>query len=229
MIRATARQQGGAVILTIPADILKLRQIKAGDHLGIDLTPDGFIVRKTGVPEAYSATPGPVVCEPLGLRFPILYRGKVTTTVEEVRTVGMEEDPEVTVGTRAHYSLDRSETMSGILSWEQVSHILRGDRSDSLAIRHHRSIENAIGYIDASTDLTLGRTEEEKGHGRMLFETEEGIFTFTPVRTNPSWPGPLVLYLANVPSNRVGMECWAHVVGPDGEVVELPEFKILPV
>jgi antitoxin component of MazEF toxin-antitoxin module len=57
MIRTKARQQGGAVIITIPAGVLKLRQIKAGDRLDIDLTPDGFVVRKIEVPVAYSANP----------------------------------------------------------------------------------------------------------------------------------------------------------------------------
>lgn len=46
MIQVNARQQGGAVIMTIPADLLKLRDIKAGDALELDVTPDGFVVRK---------------------------------------------------------------------------------------------------------------------------------------------------------------------------------------
>ncbi|MFN8010214.1 MAG: AbrB/MazE/SpoVT family DNA-binding domain-containing protein [Holophagaceae bacterium] len=32
--------------MTIPADLLKLRDIKAGDALELDVTPDGFVVRK---------------------------------------------------------------------------------------------------------------------------------------------------------------------------------------
>lgn len=46
MIRSNARQQGGAVIMTIPSGLLKLKNIKAGDPLTVDVTPDGFIVRK---------------------------------------------------------------------------------------------------------------------------------------------------------------------------------------
>lgn len=46
MILTKARQQGGAVIMTIPSDLLKLKGIKAGDPLAIDVTPDGFIVQK---------------------------------------------------------------------------------------------------------------------------------------------------------------------------------------
>jgi antitoxin component of MazEF toxin-antitoxin module len=32
--------------MTIPSDLLKLKDIKAGDPLTIDVVPDGFIVRK---------------------------------------------------------------------------------------------------------------------------------------------------------------------------------------
>ena len=32
--------------MTIPSDLLKLKDIKAGDPLTVDVTPDGFIVRK---------------------------------------------------------------------------------------------------------------------------------------------------------------------------------------
>ncbi len=46
MIQIKARQQGGAVIITIPAGLLKLRGIKAGDALDLDVTTDGFVVRK---------------------------------------------------------------------------------------------------------------------------------------------------------------------------------------
>lgn len=46
MLQTTARQQGGAVIMTIPSDLLKLKDIKAGDPLTVDVTQDGFIVRK---------------------------------------------------------------------------------------------------------------------------------------------------------------------------------------
>lgn len=41
MIPVSARQQGGAVIMTIPADLLKLLNIKAGDQLDLDVVPGG--------------------------------------------------------------------------------------------------------------------------------------------------------------------------------------------
>jgi antitoxin ChpS len=45
MIPVHARQQGGAVIMTIPADLVKLLNIKAGDTLNVDVVPGGFITR----------------------------------------------------------------------------------------------------------------------------------------------------------------------------------------
>ena len=46
MIQIKARKQGGAVIITIPAGLLKLRDIKAVDALDLDVLPDGFVIRK---------------------------------------------------------------------------------------------------------------------------------------------------------------------------------------
>ena len=45
MIPVNARQQGGAVIMTIPADLVKLLKIKAGDSLSVDVVPGGFVTR----------------------------------------------------------------------------------------------------------------------------------------------------------------------------------------
>ena len=45
MIPVSARQQGGAVIMTIPSDLVKLLNIKAGDSLNLDVVPGGFVAR----------------------------------------------------------------------------------------------------------------------------------------------------------------------------------------
>lgn len=45
MISVNARRQGGAVIMTIPADLVKLLQIEAGDSLNVDVVPGGFVAR----------------------------------------------------------------------------------------------------------------------------------------------------------------------------------------
>ena len=56
MIQIKTRKQGGAVIITIPAGLLKLRGIKAGDALDLDVTPDGFVIHKV---ETASPAPHP--------------------------------------------------------------------------------------------------------------------------------------------------------------------------
>ena len=50
MISVNARQQGGAVIMTIPADLLKLFNIEAGDSLNVDVIPGGFVTRPANAP-----------------------------------------------------------------------------------------------------------------------------------------------------------------------------------
>lgn len=214
-------------MLTIPADVLKLRGIKAGDPLGIDLTPEGFNVRKAGIPKTGSADPGPVVCEPLGIRFPTLYRGVVTTTLEDLQACGLENDPDATLGEWVIYGLkNEPDSVVGTVTWEPVSHIFPGDREESFAVRHHPNIESAMGYLNAVSDFTYAYENEDWGR---VFKTEDGIFTFVTIPTSPSWPGPLVLYLAEIPSPNweSQMDCWAHAVGPDGEIVVL-DANVIP-
>ena len=45
MISINARQQGGAVVMTIPSDLVKLFHITAGDLLNVDVIPGGFVTR----------------------------------------------------------------------------------------------------------------------------------------------------------------------------------------
>lgn len=45
MITVHIRKQGGAAIITIPADILKLLNINVGEELALDVTKEGFIAR----------------------------------------------------------------------------------------------------------------------------------------------------------------------------------------
>jgi hypothetical protein len=227
MIRITARQQGGAVIITIPADILKLKHIKAGDALNIEVTPDGFAVRKAAMPEIRMVTPGPVKCDPLGIRFPCLYRATSVATLEDLQRHGLDRCPDLSPGTYTEYSLKEETFQIGTTTFEKVTHIFPGDQSESLVIRHHPSLGEASGYLEATMDMTLWKGEEDDTLGGVLHQTEDGFFTLAMVPTNPAWPGPLVIYLAQVPApNPSGMDYWAYAVGPDGEVVELPEFKI---
>lgn len=42
MIQVHVRKQGGAAIITVPSDILKLLDISIGDTLTLDVTKEGF-------------------------------------------------------------------------------------------------------------------------------------------------------------------------------------------
>ena len=43
MITVNIRQQGGAAIMTIPSDVLKMLDIKVGSALELSVTKEGFI------------------------------------------------------------------------------------------------------------------------------------------------------------------------------------------
>lgn len=45
MISVSVRKQGGAAIMTIPADVLKLLDISVGSTLELNVTKDGFIAQ----------------------------------------------------------------------------------------------------------------------------------------------------------------------------------------
>lgn len=45
MITVNVRKQGGAAVITIPSDILRLLNIEVGTMLELDVTKQGFIAR----------------------------------------------------------------------------------------------------------------------------------------------------------------------------------------
>lgn len=47
MITANIRKQGGAAIITIPSDVLKILNLDIGSTLELEITQDGFIAHTT--------------------------------------------------------------------------------------------------------------------------------------------------------------------------------------
>ena len=45
MITVHVRKQGGAAVITIPSDVLKMLNIEVGEELELDVTKEGFIAR----------------------------------------------------------------------------------------------------------------------------------------------------------------------------------------
>lgn len=175
---------------------------------------------------------GGVFCEPLGIFFPALLRQVVTATAEDLKTVGLEDDPDVAPGTWTYYALGEANQAIGTSVLTEVNCINPDDRIESIVIRHHPSLEHAHGYLDACGDKFLadetGDDFDETGDdfdGSGIFETDEAIFTITPIATNSSWPGPLVFNLAEVPADNIaGRSSWAHIVAPGGVVLEGKSF-----
>lgn len=47
MMTVNIRKQGGAAVMTIPADVLKLLNLEVGASLELDITTDGFMVHRS--------------------------------------------------------------------------------------------------------------------------------------------------------------------------------------
>lgn len=45
MITVNIRKQGGAAIMTIPSDVLKILNVEIGESLELDVTNEGFVAR----------------------------------------------------------------------------------------------------------------------------------------------------------------------------------------
>ncbi|MBI4457606.1 hypothetical protein HY633_01435 [Candidatus Uhrbacteria bacterium] len=154
------------------------------------------------------ARPGGVRCEAIGVTFPIVYR---------VEGFSFREDG-VTRGAKAllHYTLSQDDAC-GLTDcrWQTIESLDPWKDAVSLAIRHHPNRDRAYGYIDALMDL-----RRQEGHvGGSLFETPLGLFTLTAVTTEPWWPGPLMIYGAEVPARPGGpfdSDCWTQIVDNSG-------------
>jgi hypothetical protein len=168
---------------------------------------------------------GTVRCAPLGIHFPALVRQLVTTTADHLAPLEgvLGEIPEP--GIWVTYDLGEPSAVIGETALEEVTYIRPGDQADSIVIRHHRSFEHALGYLEASGDFHLFKDEDEDVDGSGLYQSDEGIFTMATVPTRTTWPGPLVFHVAVVPTNNVfGEDSWAHIVGPTGEILAASDF-----
>ena len=59
-----------------------------------------------------------------------------------------------------------------------------------------------------------------------IYETERAIFTIAKCRTRKSWSGPMIVYLADLFEDDLGIEVqiWEKSVGVDGELRETDIF-----
>lgn len=162
--------------------------------------------------------PGGVCCEPIGVTFPAVHRvtGFFFAGDLETRTVDLE-----TRGEKAplHYTLS-DDDKCGLMDcrWDPIDRLDPWKDATSLVIRHHKNRDRVDGYIDALLDLRRDSTEGPTGG--TLFQTLEGLFTLAAIETAPWWPGPMLVYGANIPpppGSPLDSECWTLVIDPTGQ------------
>lgn len=86
----------------------------------------------------------------------------------------------------------------------------------SLAIHHHRSLDEAQAYFKGLSDYGVDFGAEP------ICRTEQDIFTLITRRTKPNWPGPLIAYIVDhVPADTIiGEDSWEVTIAPDGTLIE---------
>jgi hypothetical protein len=72
---------------------------------------------------------------------------------------------------------------------------LVGKRTKSLVLRHHETIERALGYLSGVEDVT------NTCDGAEIYKCSDGIFTLTLRTTDRKWPSPMIFYVAETYDN----------------------------
>jgi len=169
-----------------------------------------------------SARPGCVFCKWIGVHFPVLYRITVSITLDDLKRLGLQNEPEYVPNTWKIFDLDPNNTYVGTSIIEAVSHIEKEESDESFVIRYHKNIEEAHGHLRGYQDVFMSDWNKTTCG---LYKTVDGIFTFFSIPTSQNWSGPLVFYLADVPNEIAeGDDAWAYVVGPDGEALKPEDF-----
>jgi hypothetical protein len=155
-----------------------------------------------------------VVCRPLNLRFPTVYRIDESATREQLDYYRV-YDKEPYTGLK-HYSFFDDRCYFGTFERTAISTLDPTIDTVSLVIRYHLSRETALSYLDCLEDFGIDDMENS------WHQTEEGIFTLIKRPTKPSWPGPLIIYYVDsVPADTIsGDNCWIVAVASDGAFIE---------
>jgi hypothetical protein len=103
-----------------------------------------------------------------------------------------------------------------------------------LILRHHPNRENVEGYLDALCDL---QTKEVPGR-RVIFQTNEGLFSLVHREASPDCPDKLVVYVTRAPDPLVthplagkfsnGWLDHHQIIHPDGSLTEDPDILLPP-
>ncbi|MGJ0620444.1 MAG: hypothetical protein ACR65Z_06985 [Methylocystis sp.] len=143
---------------------------------------------------------GNVWCEPLGMYFPKIFRLSETASnnAEAAAT--------------HFYTLDpRPSTSLAGYSAQEIQQ-LDPHESHSLILRHHWSETAANSYLEGVDDFGEGNESP------VILVRDDAVFTLTDRVTRRSWPGPMIIYVADIydSQNDVAAEHFEVVIGPDG-------------
>lgn len=158
-----------------------------------------FILAQALCRPVKEAQQGPVYCESINIYFPTLYRATVVTTINHLKEAGAYSDPEFKPGTWFAFNLTMQNNRQyvGDVTWDTVSCIRPNEQDESIVIRFHKSYESASaylrGYIDTDNDYFFS---DMCG----LYKTVQGCFTYINIQSKAEWNGPLVFYLAEIPT-----------------------------
>jgi hypothetical protein len=134
-----------------------------------------------------------------------------TVTPAELIALGIpDEEP---LDRAVDYTLHAEQQYTGTVDRQQISRII--DLGfESLVIRYHSDLECAATYLTAIGDIY------GPDAGRPIFRTEVGLFTLTRRPTEESWPGPMVIYVADYTVGSDEYEQWQIATAPDGTMTE---------
>jgi hypothetical protein len=164
---------------------------------------------------------GSVYCAPLKLHFPPLFRVVQTFSPAELRLHGAAgaEMSERFV----HYTLSEEDNYVGTIVRQPVNRIMEADQN-SIVIRHHANVEQAMSYINGVADSSDDQTVEP------ICQTKEGVFTAVRRPTKPGWPGPMVIYAAIHGSDNIaGYNVWQLARDFTGDAISRSTQRIVDV
>lgn len=170
----------------------------------------------------FEAKFGLIYCDKNSVRFPMLFKINVTTTLEHFKEAGLEDYQDAKPGTYIYFEIGLKQNYIGDITITPVTHIQCGESDDSIVIRHHKSLESAHSYLQGHIDSKIDNLDTIDA---CVYTTGESIFTSITIPTPPSWPGPLVFYVTSIPHTYLDEEIdWACIIGPDGTTLDSSEF-----
>lgn len=181
------------------------------------------------------ALPGEVRCEEAAIAFPKLFRTTVACTPAHWQAVGITEHQAREAGIpweptkERYYSLDpERDRHIGEITIEPITTLGLDAETPSFVIRHHRTKEEAIAYLEGSYGARcfqerFSPTKDFSDDLSQWAVVNGEHFTLTRVPPLGGQAGPTLYYECLVPvSDPWGdaLEIWTRAVLPDGRMID---------